>query len=195
MRAHTSTLVVIPTAAIALALLVGCGPTDSQPPATATPTPTIIIEPTPTPTPSATADDAVAVTVGCDELVTAQELYDYNPNFALQAQFSPTPGSLAAEAVAAKGVACSWVNLTSGETIVMAVAHLGDAALTARANELVVSSNSVPTYEVEGYFLLDGGVGTAQAFKSPYWISATSTYFFEPGDVAPLMANALSALG
>ena len=203
MRLHSSTSSAIPTAAItsaiiasiSVALLAGCVPTPVEPRPTATPTVTATAEPTPTPTPTATAEEGVPVLVGCDQLVTAQELYDYNPNFALQTDFAPSAGSLAAEAIALQGIACSWVNLTSGETIVMSVAHLSDAALTARGNDLITSSNPVPTYSVEGYFLLEGGIGIAQAISPPYWITASSRFFFEPGDVAPLMAAALSALG
>ncbi|MDP3207865.1 MAG: arginyl-tRNA synthetase, partial [Rhodoglobus sp.] len=120
---------------------------------------------------------------------------DYNSNFALDSGFTPSPGSLAAQAVALKGIACSWVNLSSGESIVMSVAHPSEAALTARANDLISSSNPVPTYGVEGYFALEGSIGTAQAISPPYWVTATSTYFLEPGDVSPLMSAALSALG
>ncbi|MEQ1736564.1 MAG: iron ABC transporter ATP-binding protein [Rhodoglobus sp.] len=195
MRIRPSTLLALPTAAIALILLAGCGPADVEAPPTSSASPSATIDPTPTPTPTATGEEGVPVEVGCNQLVTPQELYDYNPNFALESGFSPSPGSLAAQAVAAKGIACSWVNLTSGETIVMSVAHLSDGALTARANDLITSSNSVPTYSVEGYFILEGNIGTAQAISPPYWITATSKFFFEPGDVAPLMAAALSALG
>lgn len=128
-------------------------------------------------------------------MVPPQVMYDYNPNFALESDYTPAAGSLAAQAAAEKGIACSWINLTSGQTIEMSAAHLPATQLEQRSNELVTTSNSVPTYEVEGYFIVNGAAGTAQAFDPPYWITATSTAFFEPGDVAPLMAAAVAALG
>jgi hypothetical protein len=53
----------------------------------------------------------------------------------------------------------------------------------------------VPTYEVEGYFEIDGAVGVAQAITSPYWVAMVSPVFLEPGDAAPLMLSAVTALG
>lgn len=193
MRPHRTILFATPTALLALALLAGCVPIAEPDPVvtgSASPTPTA----TATPTPSATPDKSVPVTISCDELVSPQVMYDYNSNFALQADFTPADGSLAAQSLAEMGVACSWVNLTSGQTIEMSASRPPATQLEQRKNDLVSSSNSVPTYDVEGYFLLEGGVGTAQAFDGPYWIASVSAAFFEPGDVTPLMAAAIGAL-
>ncbi len=195
MRLHSTTPLAIATAALTLTMLAGCVPAETDPQATTTPTPSSTAEPIATPTPTATADAAVPVTIGCDELITPQALYDYNPNFALQTGFTAAAGSLAAEAVSEQGIACSFINLSSNETFVISVAHLGSGALTDRGNALITSSNPVPTYNVEGYFAVENRVGIAQAISSPYWITASSTIFLEPGDVAPLMAAVLSSLG
>ncbi|MFM9877277.1 MAG: iron ABC transporter ATP-binding protein [Rhodoglobus sp.] len=178
---------------LALALLSGCNPV-AEPTPTPTRSSTSTPTPTPTPTPTTTAEAGEPITIGCDELVNAQVMYDFNPNFALQNDYTPAAGSLGAQAVAAQGIACSWVNLTSGETIEISAAHLPTDQLEQRSNELVATSNTVPTYDVEGYFIVEGGVGTAQAFDPPYWVTATSVAFFEPGDAAPLMAAALGAV-
>jgi hypothetical protein len=180
---------------LALLLLAGCVPTtpdvpSSSPDVTPTPTATETSAPSPTPTASGTP-----ITLSCDELVSAQVMYDYNSNVALEGTFDPAPGSLAAEAVAAQGLACRWVNQSSGETIDIAVANLPTEALEARANELVTTSNSVPTYGVEGYFRVVDGAGEAQAFSAPFWVSAVGAGFAEPGDPAPLVIAALAALG
>ncbi|MEP6481017.1 MAG: iron ABC transporter ATP-binding protein [Rhodoglobus sp.] len=189
-----------PVAVTALLLLAGCVPD----PATVTPTitPTASAGPsassTPTPTPSATAGnaiDGIPMTVTCDKLISAQAMYDYNPNFSLKSGYSPAVGSLAAQVVTQKGLACEWVNQTSGDLIDVSVAHLPDAHLTALKNELVTTSNSVPTYSVEGYFKLNGSIGEAQAFSDPYWIVATSKAFLEPGDAQPIVAAAIASLG
>lgn len=180
---------------VAALLLAGCVPTTDSPSESASPTPssTPTGSPSATPTPTSTAA-GVPITVACDQLIPAQVMYDFNPNFALEPTFSPSAGSLAAEALAANGVACSWVNQSSGETIDIAAANLPADALTPRMNELVGSSNSVPTYEVEGYFRVSDGVGEAQAFDPPFWVTAVSPAFAEPGDAAPIMLAALAAL-
>jgi len=188
----------VPFATIALLLLSGC--VQEQDAATPAPTSsaTTPASASPTPSPSATtADpvDGIPLTITCDQLIPAQAMYDYNPNFSLKADYKPASGSLAAEVVAQKGLACAWVNQTSGDLIEVSVAHLPAAHLEQLKNTLVTTSHSVPTYDVEGYFQLDGSIGQAQAFPDPYWLVATSTAFFEPGDAQPIVAAAISALG
>lgn len=184
-------------APVALALLLaGCVPESTETPdaggnsSTPTPTTSASAEPTAAPEPV-----TVPVTLTCDELVSPQVMYDFNQNVALLASFSPEPGTPASEAVARGGIACRWTNQSSGEAIDIAVANLTPDELTTRKNDLVTTSNSVPTYEVEGYFSATGGVGEAQAFSDPYWITAESVTFAEPGDPAPLIAAAIAALG
>ena len=77
--------------------------------------------------------------------------------------FSSWGGVFGDQAVAAKGLACAWVNGTSGELIEVSAADLPEAEYTAKMNELVTTSNPVPTFGVEGYFRADGGTGVAQA--------------------------------
>jgi hypothetical protein len=122
-------------------------------------------------------------------------MYDYNSNFGPKPDYTPAAGSLAAEVARQRGLTCAWVNQTSGDVIEIAVANLPEAHLTDLKNTLVTTSYSVPTYGVEGYFILNGSKGEAQAFSDPYWIVATSTAFFEPGDAEPLVKAAIAALG
>ncbi|HOB58309.1 MAG TPA: hypothetical protein PKG61_11725 [Rhodoglobus sp.] len=193
MRTRRTLVAILP---LSLLLLTACVPTEqATPSASATPSSSASGSATPSATPTASSAPSTPVTIGCDSLISLQEMYDFNPNFSAKADYSPAAGSLGAEALEHKGIACAWVNQTSGELIEISVANPGDTVLTAKKNELVTTSNPVPTYEVEGYFIVDNGVGTAQAFDDPYWIVATSSLFFEPGDVAPLMAAAIANLG
>lgn len=183
-------------AIMAVLLLAGCAPTPvEQPAASATATPTATPSSAPTVTPTPTVEPGVPVTITCEELVPLGVMYEYDPNFSLKPAFTPMSGSLAAEAVAEGGVACQWVHQTSGVTIELSVAQPSATAANARMNDLVGSSQSVPTYEVEGYFQLNGTIGEAQAFPLPFWVTAVSPAFFEPGDPAPIIAAMLSALG
>ena len=188
---------VLLAAPIAIALLLaGCVPEGTETPdgggTSSTPTPTASsgADPTLAPEPVITP-----ITLTCDELISPQAMYDFNPNYALLTDFAPEPGTVASEAVALGGLACRWSNLSSGEAIDISVASLTNEDLTARKNDLVTSSNSVPTYDVEGYFTAEGGVGVAQAFSDPYWITATSVGFLEPGEVPPHIAAPITALG
>lgn len=188
----------------AVLALAGCVPTGE----TAAPVRSASASGSPTPTPSGSAgpeqptaqpvpdasEPGEPVTIGCDQLVTSDEMYEYNANFGLDSAFTPDEGSVAGRAVAAGGVACRWTNQTSGETIDVAVAHLSERDLSARKDELVSSSTPVNDFGPAGYFGTSDITGVAQVFSGPYWVTATSVTFFEPADAAPIVAAALAAL-
>jgi hypothetical protein len=185
-------LILLPaTAAILIGLLTGC-------------TPTAIAEPSPSPsdgstTPSAEPSEpagevAAPIDVDCATLVSPDAMYAYNPNFGLSDGWKPETGSVPADAVARGGVACRWVNQTSGDTIDLSVANLTDDDLEAFKNAAVQESTMVPTYGDEAYFEVVDGVGTAIVFDGSHWLVASSTYFFEPGDATEIVEAALSAL-
>lgn len=176
------------------ALLAGCGSPALTPSATPgsseSPSPT----PSATPTDAPPAPSATPVAVRCDALITAQAMYDFNPNFSLISSWTPDGGSAAAEALAAKGVACRWKNDTSGDTIDVSVAALDQASLEKKANTTYGASTMVPTYGGEGYFSVTNGVGEAVVFDRGYWVVARSSYFLEPGDASPIVEPVLAAL-
>jgi hypothetical protein len=180
-------------AAIALVLLAGCVPTDPGGDPSATPTgPVETASPTPEPTdqPVGTPIDAT-----CDELVTPDTLYIYNPNFGPVDDYVPDPSSPAATALSYEGVACRWQNQTDGQNIDLSVAQLDEDSLTALKNTAFETSEMVPTYGEEAYFSVEQNVGVAQVFQGPYWIVVQSPVFFEPGDATELVQSVIAALG
>jgi hypothetical protein len=188
-------LLVIPL----VALLAGCVPTTET---AASPSPSASGSSSPSaPAPSEPSNDPVEeeptqpLVIRCDELVSRQDMYEYSPQFALLDSFTPDSGSLAAEAVGLDGVACRWVNETSGETIDISAAQLLSPALTEKRSQLSSTSTPVPTFGDEGYFDRPGDTGTAQVVSGPYWITAVSSAFFEAGDAAPLLEVAVGVLG
>lgn len=184
----------VAVAALAIALLSGCTPQGGEtgpsaiPDTSATPTAEPSTEPT---------DQPVGVRVGatCDDLVSADTLYVYNPNFGRIENFTPQEGSAAASALTYQGVACRWQNQTSGDTIDVSVAQLDDDTLNSLKNAAFEDSEMVPTYGEEAYFVVKSTVGTAQVFQGPYWIVAESPAFFEPGDATELIQSVIAALG
>ncbi|HWM34471.1 MAG TPA: arginyl-tRNA synthetase [Pseudolysinimonas sp.] len=187
-----SVLPPVVAAALALAVLTGCTPDDEVAPPTAAPTGEPSAEPTSEPTdqPVGTAIDAT-----CAELVSADTLYVYNPNFGPVDGYTPAAGSAAASALTYRGVACRWQNQTNGQNIDVSVAQLDDESLTALKNAAYADSEMVPTYGDEAYFGVSGGVGTAQVFQGPYWIVAESVAFFEPGDATEIIDSVIAGLG
>jgi len=187
---------VVPLAvsALALALLSGCVPSPSptaSDTATATATDSPSASATPTPTPSTVS---IPITIGCNTLITPDDIYAFNPNFGLITSWTPKAGSAAATAKSEQGIACRWQNQTSGDTIDISVAHLDAASIEALKNAAVEKSTMVPTYGDEAYFSTSGGVGTAIVFQGDFWLVATSVDFLEPGDPADLITAALGAL-
>jgi hypothetical protein len=179
-------------ASVALAVLAGCTPTEPVP--TAQPT----TEPTPSETPSSEpTDQPIGTPVGksCDQLVSPDTLYIYNPNFGPVDDFTPTAGTPAASALDYAGVACRWQNETNGQAIDVSVAQLDDDTLEALKNAAYTDSQMVPTYGEEAYFSVgDDGIGVAQVFQGPYWIVAASPVFFEPGDATEIVQSVIDAL-
>ncbi|HEU4808249.1 MAG TPA: arginyl-tRNA synthetase, partial [Homoserinimonas sp.] len=134
------------------------------------------------------------VTIDCNTLVSPQAVYDYNPNYGYQPDFTPAAGSDVATIVANQGVACNWVNQTSGVTFVIAVAQLAAGDLAGIRDGLPDSSR-VSGIGDAAYFSASGGLGVAQVFSGPYWVVATSPAFYEMADPRPILDAALAALG
>ena len=147
-------------------------------------------------TPAATkppAELGTAVTVTCGALISAQAVYDFNPNFSLQAKFTPASGTAAAAAVADRGIACSWINQTSSETFTFSVAHPAANSLAAQ-KKTAASGSAVSGYGDSAYFHSVAGAGQVDVFSGAYWITATSVYFASAADASSLLKQALKAL-
>ena len=186
-------LVALAAASLAVAALAGCVPQGTVEPSS---NPTSGATQTPTPT-TAPTDQPVGTPIDktCDQLVSPDTVYLFNPNFSLLDTFEPSTGTAAASAVTYNGIACRWMNQTSGQNIDVSVARLDDDTLTALKNAAFADSEMVPTYGEEAYFAIDGGVGEAQVFQGPYWIVAASPVFFEPGDATEIVESVITALG
>jgi hypothetical protein len=175
--------------ALALTSCVDPGTGPSLPTGSATPTPTASPTPTSTPIPGAEPLD-----VTCVELVDADAVYAFDPNYALLEGWEPAEGSPAADALTAGGVACQLVRESGGGTIDLSVARLDETALLAAKNAAFADSQMVPTYGDEAYFEVESGVGTAIVFQGPYWLVISSNAFAEPGEPTEIIDAALAAL-
>lgn len=191
-------LAVITVTLASVVLLAGCVPTgDATPTPTATPSESASATPQPTTEPSAeptASSENEPVTIACADLVSLDEMYAFDPNYSLLTSFTPAPGSAAAEAVANRGIACRWVQNSSGVTIDFAVAHLNEPALIAKKSEAQTTSDSVSSYGADGFFSVTGSTGTAQIFSDPFWLTAASENFVEPEDAAQLVQDATTSL-
>jgi hypothetical protein len=194
MPAASSLLIRRATVSLAVAAtlltLAACveAPEEPQPDSSATPTPT----PSLTPQPTAAPPDALAIE--CADLVDLDTMYAFDPNFGLLGSWDPDPGSLAADDLAAGGVACQWVRESGGGTIDISVAAYSGEQLDDLKNAAFAESQMVPTYGEEAYFEVEGGVGTAIVFQGRYRLVASSEAFAEPGEPTGIIESALAAL-
>ena len=185
-------------AAASVALLSGCvGATPESTETAAAPT-APAESPTTAPEPTETSEPPIPFEISCDALLTAEQLYAFNPNFGADPGYEPSAASVVTLVEEDAGTACGYLNQTSGEIIEVAVATPTEQAIEARKNSAALTSKPVPTYgtppDVEGYFLQAGGMGEAQVFHGPYWIAIDSPVLFEPGDAQQLMASVLENL-
>ena len=104
------------------------------------------------------------------------------------------PGAPHASITAKKGIACSWLHQTSGDTLQVAVANLPEADIAARKSALKASSHPVGDFGADGYFTTTGGAGVAEAFTGSFWIVANSSYFGEPAEAAAIVNAAAKSL-
>jgi len=184
-------------AAASVALLAGCSPDPAAP--TDTPAATAAPgSPTAAPEPTETAVPPMPFEISCEQLVTADQLYAFNPNVGIDPAYEPAAANVVALVEEDAGTACGYLNQTSGEVIEVAVATPTEAAGEARRNSAALSSKPVPTYgtppAVEGYFIMAGGTGEAQVFHGPYWIVVDSAALFEPGDAQQLVTAVIANL-
>lgn len=192
-RVHRS--VTVP-ASLALAVvagtLTGCA---QQPIELPTAVPTESGSPSATPGPAVEpSDDSTPVEVACADLVDADTIYRFNPNFVLLGDWTPDAGSAAADALAAGGIACRWVNQTSGDTIDVSVAAPGDDELADLESAASAEGEPVSAYGEEAYFEVADDAGTATVFDRGYWLVAVSPAFLEPGEPEEIVSAALAAL-
>ncbi len=196
-RRATLVLAAVAVATIGLAGCVGTPEADNH--NTTTPSPDASSSPSASatsPAPSATPTAAVGgkpVTIACNALISAQTMYDFNPNFGLDTASSPKSGSAAATAVADHGVACNWLNQTSSDTITVSVARPGPTALD-QLKSTAARGAAASGYGDAAYFSTNGDAGRVDVFTGEYWLVATSVYFASAADAAPLLTSALGAL-
>lgn len=160
-------------------------PTSSATETTAGPTP-LAISPTLKSSP---------VSFNCEQLIPLQTLYDFNPNFALDASKSPADGSPEKQIQDLRGLVCAYVNLSSGDEVQVAVAQLDAAGIKEVTTKLekndtasTVFSQSAPN---KAFFSVTNGVGVAQIVTNKYWIVCSSSSLSTAEDISPLVNAAI----
>jgi len=152
-----------------------------------------VLSPSATPSESASEAEATSppppqpvaetVDITCTTLISDQAIYDWGSgNFALDGESTP-----------AGGLACRWINLTSQETLDVAVSIPTDANLSAAREAAATAGTAAPALG-DAYFRSANDVGFVDVFSGGYWLTMQSTWFFETNDALPLVEAATAAL-
>jgi hypothetical protein len=190
------------TAAIAAALLTmgalgGCtsNPVAAKPitvaPTSAASTPSASPS---TPPPTQVAADATPVSMKCRTLLPTAVATSLDPSFAPVKGWTPAAGTASARLSDLHGTTCDW-STTAGDLLEVSVAKPSAQDATALKDDLVLRSQSVPTFGGEAYFQVVDHVGQADIFRGRTWLFVRSNKFFEPGDASGIVSAALTALG
>lgn len=136
------------------------------------------------------------VPLSCEQVVPLETLYSFNPNYALDLSQSPRPDTPAKQIQDLRGVVCTYVNLTTGEIVQIAVAQLDPAGIKEIDKKLQATSTPTHAFTSEvpstSYFSVENGTGISQVLTDKYWIVCTSQALGTPEDMAPLMDAAIT---
>lgn len=131
----------------------------------------------------------------CADVLSADDVYAYNPNYSAVAAPTPSAGSPLAEAAELGGRVCRWSNDTNAFPIDAAVTIPGSSDLDRVKEEAAAAST--PATGLGGdaaYFDVIDGAGVAQVFAGDHWIVVSSPFFGDASDAAELVAPILANL-
>lgn len=177
---------------VSAAALTGCVWQSTTPTSTSTslssPTdsPTATVTPSPAPT---AGTPATPFSIACNTLVSPQTIYNFNPNFTLQAAYAPKSGTAAFAAAVDSGTACNWVNDTSGDTLTVSVARPGSIEF-ASLKSSAAKGTPVSGYGDAAYF----SGARIDVFSGEFWLVVQSVQFSSANDAAAITKSALAQL-
>jgi hypothetical protein len=134
----------------------------------------------------------------CSILLSAAQVYAYNPNYVADAAYTPKAGTIPAQIAAKLGQTCGWINETSSAELAIGIAAPGASALAA-AKSAAATGTPISASGENGYFAVVGGVGSAQFFFGSLWMDVSSSEFTTAADAQPVYSvvikNQLAAGG
>lgn len=155
----------------------------------------------PTPSSLPVEEGIVGIPSGetCESLISIEDLYNFNSNFALDPSQSPAPGSLAKLATDYKGISCNFVNLSSGESVTVSLAKFDNQGFTRlqqmREKESFPSKVSFVPAEFLALFTPETQGGTLEVLGNNFWLTAKANWVQNAEDFNKLIANSIAKLG
>jgi hypothetical protein len=134
----------------------------------------------------------IALDIDCDQLLSADAVYRFNPNVGVDPAY--VPSQAAQQVLDYAGVSCGWVNQTSADTFSVSVARFSDVDLAVIRAQAKAKPGAQELTSSEGFFSVLDGVGFAEAFVGDYWAIVESPAFSVSGDVEELLAPLRNSL-
>lgn len=172
-------------------LLGGCVGTPEGPDPSTTPDTQPTSSPSTSPSGPPSDLEVLPFSIPCDQLVSADALYEFNPNVGVDPE--PSATGLVAAIAEAGGVTCGWLNQTSGDRISVGVLKLESASLDQVRDEAAQRGEPETQY-FNGYYREENGVGHAEDFEGPYWIVLDSPALLSADEVGSFLAALRPAL-
>lgn len=146
--------------------------------------------PSPSSTPSAFTLKADPIDITCEQALSLQSLYDFDPNLALTPNHKTIFGSTGAQQESLGAVSCLLTNLSTQEEIQIVITKLNDESAkherSAFAEPAVGETAFQVSSGVPGIFSAIDGVGTAQFMAGNYWVSIASKALSNGVQASPL---------
>jgi hypothetical protein len=136
--------------------------------------------PTTSPTPTVAPTNRAFVE-NCGILITPDQLYAYNPNYVVDADYASKTGTVAAAVKAQLGQTCGWIDESSGDILEVSVAAPTPSAL-ASAKASASAGTAISAYGERGFFTVKTGIGSAQIFMGSLWLVVSSPDFASSAD-------------
>lgn len=140
--------------------------------------------------PPADGSIGTVVNLRCDQLITPQQMYDYDPNLSGLSPWTPTAGSAAYRAQQWNGLACRWLRETGGVSMDISVASIVDRGTMVQLQTAAQTGTPVAGLGTSAYYANH----QLQIFSGTYWLVLQYDWAGEAIDFTPLGQDALAAL-
>lgn len=142
------------------------------------------------PTPSVFTLKADLIDITCEEALSLQSLYDFDPNLALTPNHKTIFGSTGAQQESLGAVSCLLTNLSSQEETQVVITKLNESSAKHHYSAVENPAAGESAYQVSsgvpGTFTTADSVGTAQFMAGNYWVSIASKSLTNGVQASPL---------
>ena len=126
---------------------------------------------------------AIPITFTCDDVLSAQELYDYNPNVLFDQSLVQANGPGIEYSKKFSGLLCTYVNETSRDTVTLSISQLNnDGTHSLEEQAKLEALGTVEIGSNVAYFTRSEGLGLYKLFSGKYFVTTASPQYSAESD-------------